>query len=143
MFGLMGRYDLADRDRKPENVAFGRRLRMRRMERRLSQGQIAARFGMTNKAISGYEIGRVEFPSRLLPDLANILGVTVGYFFDEADEKSVGVGTEDREWLGYLGRRLAMLPPGPLREQYKERLREFADSEAEFVRRLSEEIEAK
>src|SRR6185312_10012193 len=111
---------MASRVKRPENVAFGLRLRMARENARnglgYSQQQVAAWLGISYKTVSQYENGGAEFPSRWLPELSRRLGVTVGWFF-EIEEAPGVTRNEDREWLGYMGKRLAMLPPGRLRDE--------------------------
>ena len=60
----------------------GSRLRMRRIERGMSQEKLAAVFGLTFQQVQKYEKGANRMGSSRLQQAAGILGVPVSYFFE-------------------------------------------------------------
>jgi transcriptional regulator with XRE-family HTH domain len=60
----------------------GEQLRRLRLERELSQVQLAARAGLTYKFIGQVELGRKDPGAETLVRLANALGVPVGEIFE-------------------------------------------------------------
>ena len=62
----------------------GRRVRSRRLECRLSQTELADRIGVTFQQVQKYEKGANSMSASRLQHAANILGVTVPFFFDGA-----------------------------------------------------------
>jgi transcriptional regulator with XRE-family HTH domain len=69
----------------PIDIHVGSRLRMRRMMLGMSQEKLAAGFGLTFQQIQKYEKGTNRMGSSRLQQAANILGVTVPFFFEGAD----------------------------------------------------------
>ena len=63
------------------DYAFGNFLYMLRTEKELSQAQLGEMLGVTNKAVSKWENGAAKPNTKLLPKLAEILGVTVEELF--------------------------------------------------------------
>lgn len=63
----------------------GRHLRKRRLELGLSQQRLAEAIGVTFQQIQKYERGSNRIVASRLYDLANVLHVTVEYFFAEAE----------------------------------------------------------
>ena len=60
----------------------GSRLRMRRIERGMSQEKLADAFGLTFQQVQKYEKGMNRMGSSRLQHAAGILGVPVSYFFE-------------------------------------------------------------
>ncbi len=60
----------------------GRRIRERRREIGMSQGKLGSALGITFQQIQKYEIGLNRVAAGRLWDMANILEVDVGYFFE-------------------------------------------------------------
>src|SRR4051812_27209692 len=60
----------------------GSRLRMRRMMIGMSQGKLAEAFGLTFQQVQKYEKGANRMASSRLQQAADILGVTVPFFFE-------------------------------------------------------------
>ena len=71
----------------------GSRMRMRRMMLDWSQGKLAERFGLTFQQVQKYESGKNRMGSSRLQQAADILGVTVPFFFEGA---TGGTFTPDR-----------------------------------------------
>jgi transcriptional regulator with XRE-family HTH domain len=64
----------------------GRRLRERRVQRGLSLAELAGALGVSIQQARKYEAGVNGIPAARLPQLAAILGVTTGWFFEELAE---------------------------------------------------------
>lgn len=62
--------------------AFGQRLRQARERAGLSQEELARLVGKDQTAISEYERGKRKITITDLPPLANILNVSIDYFFE-------------------------------------------------------------
>ena len=60
----------------------GSRLRMRRIDRGMSQEKLAAAFELTFQQVQKYEKGTNRMGSSRLQQAAGILGVPVSYFFE-------------------------------------------------------------
>ena len=71
----------------PVDVHVGRRLRLRRTLIGLSQEQLAAAVGVTFQQIQKYERGSNRVSASRLYDVARVLGVEIGFFFED-------IGTE-------------------------------------------------
>jgi transcriptional regulator with XRE-family HTH domain len=63
----------------------GSRVRLRRKMLGLSQEQVAKRVGLTFQGVQKYERGRNRISASRLLEFAQILGVSVGFFFDDVD----------------------------------------------------------
>ncbi len=68
----------------PIDVHVGSRLRMRRMMLGMSQVKLGEAFGVTFQQVQKYEKGVNRMGSSRLQQAANILGVTVPFFFEGA-----------------------------------------------------------
>lgn len=62
---------------------FGARIRQAREMRGLSQDELAVRIHKDQRAISEYETGKRRLAAVDLPLLANVLGVSLLYFFED------------------------------------------------------------
>jgi len=65
------------------DVYIGKRLRMLRLSRGLSQTDIANQLGITFQQIQKYENGRNRIGAGRLREMANLLGVSAVYFFKD------------------------------------------------------------
>lgn len=89
----------------------GARLRIRRIEMRLSQTALAGKLGITFQAVQKYEAGAVRLSAGRLYDLAQALQVKPAFFFEAyaddgaADEPHLGLDRRDAAALlrGYYG----------------------------------------
>ena len=68
----------------PIDIHVGSRMRMRRMMLGWSQGKLAEKFGLTFQQVQKYEKGTNRMGSSRLHQAADILGVTVPFFFEGA-----------------------------------------------------------
>ena len=82
--------DASDSDAKgsrrpnPIDVHVGGRVRLQRMLRGISQEKLGERLGLTFQQIQKYEKGVNRIGASRLFDLAQVLGVPVQFFYDEA-----------------------------------------------------------
>ena len=80
----------ADADEKgsrrpnPIDVHVGSRVRLQRMLRGISQERLGEQLGLTFQQIQKYEKGVNRIGASRLFDLANVLGVPIQFFYDEA-----------------------------------------------------------
>jgi transcriptional regulator with XRE-family HTH domain len=71
----------------PVDAHVASRMRTRRMTLGMSQEKLAAGLGTTSQQVQSYEKGRNRMGSSRLQQAADILGVTVPFFFEGADSK--------------------------------------------------------
>jgi repressor LexA len=64
---------------------FSTKLKELRKERKLTQGELAARFGVTQQAIAKWESGRALPEPATLSRIAGFFGVTTDYLLDRTD----------------------------------------------------------
>lgn len=67
----------------PVDVHVGKRLRLRRTLLSMSQEQLAAAVGVTFQQIQKYERGSNRVSASRLYDVARVLGVEIGFFFED------------------------------------------------------------
>ena len=68
----------------PADVHVGARIRMRRMILGISQEKLGMALGVTFQQVQKYEKGATRVGAGRLLEIANFLGVPVGYFFETA-----------------------------------------------------------
>lgn len=68
----------------PIDIHVGSRVRLQRMLRGISQERLGEQLGLTFQQIQKYEKGVNRIGASRLFDLANVLGVPVQFFYDEA-----------------------------------------------------------
>lgn len=61
----------------------GRRMQRAREEAGLTQDELASRLGLTQAALSNYELGKRRLHLANLDKIAKALGKTIGYFIEE------------------------------------------------------------
>ena len=66
----------------PIDVYVGGRMRLRRIQLGLSQGALASKIGVSFQAVQKYESGDIRISASRLYDVAQVLQVTPGFFFD-------------------------------------------------------------
>jgi len=104
----------------------GRRLRRRRMQLGLTQGEVGHGCGVGFRQIQKYECGAAGISAPRLWRLADLLGVTVSYFFQDIGRRAVatggpadlGIGSETAELLRLVNG-LSGLDRGRLLEQMR------------------------
>lgn len=60
----------------------GSRIRLRRVQRGLSQGTLASRLGVSFQAVQKYESGEIRVSASRLYEIAEVLEVPPGFFFE-------------------------------------------------------------
>jgi transcriptional regulator with XRE-family HTH domain len=76
--------------RNPVDASVGERLRRRRREIGLSQAQFGDQLNLTSQQILKYERGENRIAAGRLLEFAQILGVPIRYFFQDADRPLLG-----------------------------------------------------
>ena len=66
-----------------QSKKIGMRVKLARVERELSQAELAKRVGLQQYAVSGWETGTRPLRIEEAIKLADVLGVSVGYFAGE------------------------------------------------------------
>ncbi|MBO7484156.1 MAG: helix-turn-helix transcriptional regulator [Alphaproteobacteria bacterium] len=79
---------LSDGAPNPVDVYVGSRLKLRRSLLGLSQERLADELGITFQQVQKYEKGLNRIGASRLWDLAQVLGVSVAYFYEELDENT-------------------------------------------------------
>jgi transcriptional regulator with XRE-family HTH domain len=107
-----GRVRIDDVDR-----LVGRRVRIRRLICGLTQQQMAALIGVTYQQAHKYEVGINRIAAGRLYSMAQVLGVEVGYFFEDVcgSDEAVQVTPEQRMLLE-LARSFVGIPTRRQRE---------------------------
>jgi len=75
----------------PIDITVGQRLRMRRKLIGLSQENLAEKVGLTFQQVQKYERGVNRVSASRLAQFADILGVSVSFFFAEEERNVVGM----------------------------------------------------
>jgi transcriptional regulator with XRE-family HTH domain len=79
---MLSRKDKDNNAPHPIDVHVGGRMRLRRTQLGLSQGTLASKIGVSFQAIQKYEAGGIRISASRLYDVAQILQVSPGFFFD-------------------------------------------------------------
>jgi transcriptional regulator with XRE-family HTH domain len=79
------------------DVYIGKRIRMMRLARGLSQTDVAGRLGITFQQIQKYEKGANRVGAGRLQEMANLLGVTPAFFFEDGPRLKPGKSGEAPE----------------------------------------------
>ena len=79
---------LSDGTPNPVDIYVGARLREARLQRGLSQERVAEEMGITFQQVQKYEKGLNRIGASRLWDLAQVLGMTISYFYDNMDQKA-------------------------------------------------------
>jgi transcriptional regulator with XRE-family HTH domain len=66
----------------PVDIYVGGRMRLRRIQRGMSQGALAAKIGVSFQAVQKYESGDIRISASRLYDVAQVLQVTPSFFFE-------------------------------------------------------------
>jgi transcriptional regulator with XRE-family HTH domain len=83
----------------PVDVEVGRRIRLQRMNAGMSQTELGDKVGVTFQQIQKYEKGKNRVGAGRLTQIASVLHVPIGVFFDGATEASQGPGESPAELL--------------------------------------------
>src|ERR1700688_4288103 len=105
----------------PVDRSVGRRIRILRVSRGLSQTALASELGLTFQQLQKYEKGTNRVSASRLHDIARILGVEVMTFFEDAadPEKLAAIGDAGvpRRIDLLIEGKLSRLPEGQLKGQ--------------------------
>jgi transcriptional regulator with XRE-family HTH domain len=71
-----------DSEPHPIDTYVGGRMRLRRIQLGLSQGALAAKIGVSFQAVQKYESGDIRISASRLYDVAQVLDVSPGFFFE-------------------------------------------------------------
>src|SRR5688572_24109892 len=82
--GLDGSEEKGSRRANPIDIHVGSRVRFRRMLLGMSQEKLGERLGLTFQQVQKYEKGINRIGASRLFDLAQVLGVSVQFFYDDA-----------------------------------------------------------
>jgi transcriptional regulator with XRE-family HTH domain len=83
----------------PVDVEVGRRIRLQRMSAGMSQTELGEKVGVTFQQIQKYEKGKNRVGAGRLTQIASVLHVPIGVFFDGATEASQSPGESPAELL--------------------------------------------
>jgi transcriptional regulator with XRE-family HTH domain len=84
---------------KPMDVHVGSRVRLRRTLLGMSQEKLGGALGVTFQQVQKYEHGVNRIGASRLFDLARVLNVQIGFFFDDMPESVGGLGSSFRTRL--------------------------------------------
>ena len=73
----------------PKAIAIGARIRERRVDRGLTQAQLAAKVGVTENAITQYETGRAVPKPQRLQGIATALGSSMEWLLTGGEEEEI------------------------------------------------------
>src|ERR1022692_78705 len=116
----MGECEMTENIR-PVDRSVGRRVRIMRVSRGLSQTALASELGLTFQQLQKYEKGTNRVSASRLHDIARILGVEVASFFEDASDPEklalIGdAGAPPRTDL-LIVKKLSQLPEEQLKQQ--------------------------
>jgi transcriptional regulator with XRE-family HTH domain len=83
--------------RSPNKTDVGKRIKIQRLARGLSQTYLASRLGITFQQIQKYERGVNRVGAGRLQEMANLLGVTPAFFFEDGPRLRPGQSEEASE----------------------------------------------
>ncbi len=89
------------RKANPVDVYVGTRVRLRRMLLGMSQEKLGERLGLTFQQVQKYEKGVNRIGASRLFELAKVLGVSVGYFYEDAPDHASGASAESAAASGF------------------------------------------
>ena len=84
---------MATRKSGPLDAMVGARVRMLRVNRGISQTALAQRIGVTFQQVQKYEQGADRVGASRLAQIASVLGVSVGEFFEPSRAGSSGLNS--------------------------------------------------
>jgi transcriptional regulator with XRE-family HTH domain len=106
---------------RPVDRSVGRRVRILRVSRGLSQSALASQLGLTFQQLQKYEKGTNRISASKLHDIARILGVEVASFFEDAadPERLANIVETDmpRRIDLLIASKLSQFPEGELKQR--------------------------
>ena len=88
----------------PIDVHVGTRIRTRRLLLGMNQEKLANALGLTFQQVQKYEGGANRVSASRLAEMADILGVPIGYFFAEFDTPGSELPPEERRFREFRDR---------------------------------------
>lgn len=70
-------------------VKVGKKIKLARKTKRITQEDLAMAIGVSDKSISAYESGRISPPLKVLEKIANSTDHSLSYFLEENVETSI------------------------------------------------------
>ena len=98
--------------RNKSSTGFGERLQQLRVQKGMSQDELARRSGIHKNQIGRYERGDSQPTAKKIKLICDVLGVSKDYLFDGIVEGAARVNIEDSDLLG-LFQEIATLPEKP------------------------------
>jgi transcriptional regulator with XRE-family HTH domain len=89
----------------PVDIHLGSRMRMRRSEMGMSQQALGSQLGLTFQQIQNYEKGASRIGASRLQQIARILKVPAGWFFEGAPGGQAGDASTTRRFLEFFSTR--------------------------------------
>jgi transcriptional regulator with XRE-family HTH domain len=74
-----------------KSLKLGGKIKTARKQAGLSQKQLAKMIGVSDKAVSAYEVGRAQPPVPVLREISNVTYKPVNFFVDEIEVEEIGV----------------------------------------------------
>lgn len=74
--------ELRQRSATKNDIELGKRIRLRRVEQKISQAELGAKLGVSFQQVQKYEKGVNRVGAARLQQIANALGVPVTFFYD-------------------------------------------------------------
>ena len=90
------------------DVYIGKRIKMQRLARGLSQRAVASRLGITFQQIQRYERGISRVGAGRLQEVANLFGVTPAFFFEDGPRLKPGKSREASETTELLANKYSL-----------------------------------
>ena len=103
----------AGEEPNPVDVHVGRRVRLRRKELGISQTHLADGLGLTFQQIQKYERGANRVSASKLYEMARVLRVQIGYFFDGLDDPASPTGDNYASAYNSVIEEMLSEPNGP------------------------------
>jgi len=88
----------------PIDVHVGRRIRMRRLLLGMNQETLAKALGLTFQQVQKYEGGANRVSASRLSAMADILGVSVMFFFGDMQQTDTDLSPENKRWRELMDR---------------------------------------
>jgi len=116
------------------NANLGKKLSFLRQNRRLSQGELGDLLGVRAQQIHKYETGENKLSAERLKDCADLLGVSINYFFIE---KLAPFNTEDTELLQLVSEFYSV--PNDIRVEFLALIRKLRQFSQQYQNSYSDE----
>jgi transcriptional regulator with XRE-family HTH domain len=97
----------------PIDVHVGRRVRLRRKELGISQERLAEGLGLTFQQVQKYERGANRVSASKLYEMARVLRVSIGYFFEGLDDPASPIGDNYASAYNSVIEEMLSEPNGP------------------------------